>query len=110
MVLKIPTTIFYTFVGDWYIDLGFFPTLILCLCISYVLYKILKKITTRGTIQLTSIATLSIACLVFVLGFTYYSIKTYTVQMDIVRSFVFLFGVKLFSNKYKARKMTYNKF
>lgn len=109
-VLKIPTTIFYTFVGDWYIDLGFFPTLILCLCISYVLYKILKKITTRGTIQLTSIATLSIACLVFVLGFTYYSIKTYTVQMDIVRSFVFLFGVKLFSNKYKARKMTYNKF
>ena len=108
LVLKIPTTIFYTFVGDWYIDLGFFPTLILCLCISYVLYKILKKITTRGTIQLTGIAILSIACLVFVFGFTYYSIKTYTVQMDIVRSFVLLFGIKLFSNKYKAKRTINN--
>lgn len=88
--LRIPTKIFYTYIGDWYIDLGLVPTVLLSCIMSYCIMRIIKNAIFRECFSLMQVLILAVLVQIIAFGFTYYSAKTYTVQLDLLRTFLVL--------------------
>lgn len=97
--LGIPTIIFYTFLGDWYIDLGIVPTVLLSCLMFFCLMRIIKKAIQRNCFNLMQILTLAILVRILAFGFMYYSEKTYGAQLDIIRSFILMWLIIKFGGK-----------
>lgn len=86
MVLKIPTTIFYTYIGDWYIDLGPILTLLLSIGISVLIKKQCKRLVDREYKSgLGFVFFICFISLIFSFGFTYYVAKSYSTQLEVLR-------------------------
>lgn len=102
-ILKIPTTIFYTYIGDWYIDLGLIPTSILSFLISIIINKFLKKAIIKKELRLNELFVICVITLILTFGFTYYVVKTYGSQLELIRCFLFVYIISCFSKKYNGR-------
>lgn len=91
MYFGIPTNIFYTFVGDWYQDLGRFLTPVLCVAVSFVEYKILRKTCKNQVIGMGSVLFLGLISYFVMFGFMYFVFKVYGSQITILQSSIALF-------------------
>jgi oligosaccharide repeat unit polymerase len=99
--LGIPTYIFYTFIGDWYIDLGIFGALIFSIILYWGQMSLYKKITIRKYITLTDLFVLSSLSLIFMFGFMYYAFKTYNTSLDLFCAIVWFVLYNLYIVKKK---------
>lgn len=91
MYFGIPTSIFYTFVGDWYQDLGRYLTLVLCVVVSFIEYRILRKSCINQEIGMGSVMLLGLISYFVMFGFMYYVFKVYGSQITILHSSIALF-------------------
>ena len=69
----IPVHIFYTYIGDWFSDLGVIGTLSLVIFLSVLVRKITKV---NDSISLLSLYGFMIFCNIILQGFTYFTMKT----------------------------------
>lgn len=99
MKLGIPTIIFYTFIGDWYIDLGFWGTICLCIIVSMCLSRLLKNIVKKSILTLVDLLIISVFALMFMFGFMYFSIKNYYMQLFLAYSFLLLYVFRFISKR-----------
>ena len=88
-ITGIPCLIFYTFIGDFYIDFGPIFTVVICIIFSMSLYFYLKKCITRGYLYLDSILFLGLMLLMLEFGFMYYTFKVYIVQLLLIPNIMF---------------------
>lgn len=89
--LGIPTSIFYTMIGDFYQDLGFVGTIILVIIIYIILNKMLQRIVNKHSFTFVSLFFISIFTLIFLHGFMYYIFKQYSLQMNLFLSFILIY-------------------
>ena len=100
--LGIPTSIFYTMIGDFYQDLGFVGTIILVIIIYIILNKMLQRIVNKHSFTFVSLFFISIFTLIFLHGFMYYIFKQYPLQMNLFLSFILIY----FLGKSEKRQYT----
>lgn len=100
-VLGIPTHIFYSWVGDLYLDLGRLATLFFCILFSIFLELYIRKILRNKTYSLLSIFVMSMSLLILLFGFMYFPYKTYNQQILILYSIAFLIICRIYSKTSK---------
>ena len=88
-ITGIPCMIFYTFIGDFFVDFGPILTIGICIIFSMLLYFYLKKCITRGYLYLDSILFLGLMLLMLEFGFMYYTFKVYMVQLLLIPTIMF---------------------
>lgn len=88
---------FYTFIGDWFGDLGVYFTLPFIVILSYCINRYLKK-DSHG---LVGVFLVYIYIYIFAVGFTYYCFKAYYGQYSVVFSVIVLYII----TKFKFRRM-----
>lgn len=89
-ILKIPTSIFYGYVGDIVIDFGKGIAFLLNLLCSFFTLKILKRVDKQGYINGTQFFILLIISNMIAFGFMYYVYKIYVVQIGLLVSIILL--------------------
>ena len=94
--LMIPTHIFYTHIGDWYIDFGRYITLLLCGMFSAGAWLLLWRITKKGYVRLLGSMALAIMANVVIFGITYYSFKAYGDQLTLLFGIIWIVVFLLF--------------
>lgn len=77
---------FYTFIGDWFSDIGYF-TILLILTMSITIYHIAKR--NRWTVL--NLYFLYIYCYIIFTSFTCYSLKTYFATYQVVLGAILIF-------------------
>lgn len=108
--LGIPNNIFYTIIGDFYVDLGRVGTLVYCVCYSFLLNLYIKYIINKRYLSLSSFFILSLILLSSEFGIMYFAFKLYMIQVYLVPSFVLLVVYYLFTNKRtKTVRVRYSK-
>lgn len=101
--MGIPTYIFYTFIGDFYQDLGRIGTLIFSIIASLFIEKLLNSAVSKGYCNYIPFFLLTLIIQVIFFGFMYYNFKTYNDQLQLIAPFVF-FAIIDFTN---TRKRAY---
>lgn len=97
---KIPTYIFYTYIGDFVQDLGKIGTLLLCLFVNRVLIFILKiNVSKYVKCNFITIFILSTILEIFYFGFMYYNFKTYSDQLQLFSSLIAVLLLNMFCTK-----------
>ena len=91
-IFKIPTYIFYTFVGDFYQDLGIVGTILFCIFLAYFLKKIIFMNVKNKGLSLLPFFILTIFLQIYLFGFMYYNFKTFNDQLQLIAPIV-LFGL-----------------
>ena len=89
-ILKIPTNIFYTYVGDIVIDFGKGIAFLLNLLCSFFTLKILKRVDKQGYINGTQFFILLIISNMIAFGFMYYVYKIYVIQIGLLVTIILL--------------------
>lgn len=89
-ILKIPTSIFYGYVGDIVIDFGKGIAFLFNLLCSFFTLKILKRVDKQGYINGTQFFILLIISNMIAFGFMYYVYKIYVVQIGLLVSIILL--------------------
>lgn len=74
----IPVHVFYTFIGDWFMDLGKIGTLLFILILSVLLKNATKD---KRCISLIALFFFYIYCDIAIRGWTFFGIKAYTGQL-----------------------------
>lgn len=87
----IPTNIFYTFVGDWYQDLGRYWTPVLCIIVSFWEFKTLRNACDNKEIGLNNVLILGLISYFVMFGFMYYVFKVYDGQVTVVQSLIIMY-------------------
>lgn len=89
-ILKIPTNIFYGYVGDFVIDLGKLGALIFNILCSILSMKILKKIDIQGYLSGSQFFILLLISNMIAFGFMYFVYKIYVVQIGLLVTIILL--------------------
>ncbi|WP_444338458.1 O-antigen polymerase [Phocaeicola plebeius] len=106
MKLKIPTTIFYTYIGDWYQDLGASGTILFCIAIAIIQEKFIRRIIKRKYLTICNLLFLSMIICIFIFGIMYYVFKSYMVQVLILPNIIWAIIYNIKNNKkYKSLKI-----
>ena len=100
-ILGIPNNIFYSWIGDVYLDIGRILTLFFCVVFCFCLEMYIRKIMQQKSYNLFSILIMSMILLVFMFGFMYFPYKVYGFQILIVSNVVFLLICQFINRKYK---------
>lgn len=100
-ILGIPTHIFYSFVGDLFLDLGKFITPLFCISFCILLESYIRKILLRGYYDIISLYMLSIVLLAFTFGFMYFPFKVYNMQICLLCSCIFMVICHITTRKIK---------
>lgn len=90
MITGIPCLIFYTYIGDFYIDLGPALTIVFCLGFCLLLTLYIKKCVKRGYLFIDSVLCLALVFLTLEFGFMYFVFKTYIIQAYLIPNFIFV--------------------
>ncbi len=93
MRTKIPPQIFYTYVGDFYSDIGSIGVVLLCIFIAYLTTKNIKIF--RGQICLENLILVFLISNVIIIGFTYYSYKSFDTQIQVLFTLFFFMFLKI---------------
>lgn len=80
--MKIQTNVFFTFIGDFYSDLGKVGTIFFCLILSLILKKLITP--HYNTISIEALILTAIIVQIYIFGFTFYVYKTYDSQIMIL--------------------------
>lgn len=89
-ILKIPTSIFYGYVGDFVIDLGKLGALILNILCSFFTIVIFRKIDRQGYVNGNQFFILLLISNMIAFGFMYFVYKIYVVQIGILVTILLL--------------------
>lgn len=103
---RIPTYIFYTYIGDLYQDLGRYGTIIFCFLSYFVLSHFLLKCNKKSGCSFTTLFLISIFLQTFIFGFMYYNFKTYNDQLQLIVPIIFFL---IFDKSFKVRTYIYKK-
>jgi len=88
--MDIETDVFYTFIGDFYSDLGILGTFILSILLSLILKIALNHLINSN---IESIIIAAVLLNIYIFGFTYYPYKTYNSQIVLSANLLFCFFV-----------------
>ena len=88
--LNIPTHIFYTHIGDWYIDLGPYFTLLLSGVFSAASWILLRKSINKGKVKVLSAMIIAILANIVIFGITYFSFKAYGDQLTLLFGMIWI--------------------
>lgn len=89
-ILKIPTHIFYSYVGDIVIDFGKGIAFLLNILCSFFTLKILKRVDKQGYINGTQFFILLIISNMIAFGFMYFVYKIHVVQIGLLVTIILL--------------------
>lgn len=103
MKLHIPTTIFYTYIGDWYFDLGKTGTVIFCCFLSLIQELTIKRIIKNKYIGLGSLLFLGLMANIFIFGIMYYTFKVYILQVLLIPTIIWTIIYTFANKKYKTK-------
>lgn len=81
---------FYTFLGDWLLDMGKYMLFLLVVLLAYTVKFILK----RSQYGIVSTFTFYIYCYIIATGFTFYCYKAYYGTLGVVECFIILLFLK----------------
>lgn len=101
--MKIPTYIFYTFIGDFVQDFGKIGALLLSVVASLSISNLIKTTIKKGYCTFLHLFLISIVLQIIFFGFMYYNFKTYSDQLQLLASFLFFLFLD-FTNTLKVRK------
>lgn len=93
--LKIPTHIFYTYIGSFYVDFGRSGTFFFILLIAYFLRLITKKVSTYTALHTMII--ISLFGKIFMVGIFFFPYGLYKHQFLLLTGLIFALILKLFS-------------
>lgn len=96
----IPGSIFYTFIGDIFSDIGFW-TVAFCSIISFIL---MKKIKNKDSVSILALFAFSIWGILCIGGFTCYIFKTHSNILDLLFSYfiIIILNIRLHNGKKKS--------
>jgi hypothetical protein len=89
--LGIPNRIFYSFIGDFFFDLGKYLTLIFTFLFSFSLEHYIRNILKRGYYTMLSLLILAMIILVLEFGIMYFCFKLYIVQILLIPNFILVY-------------------
>jgi len=89
--LGIPNRIFYSFIGDFFFDLGKYLTLIFTFLFSFSLDHYIRNILKRGYYTMPSLLILAMIILVLEFGIMYFCFKLYIVQILLIPNFILVY-------------------
>jgi oligosaccharide repeat unit polymerase len=92
--LGIPVHIFYTYIGDWFMDFGAIGTLMLTIFLSLIVWKI---ISIKNKISLLGLYIFYVYSSVIFEGFTIYPLLNYYIAKHILRGAIVLYVVSYFN-------------
>ena len=79
-LIKIRLNVYYTFIGDFYVDFGFFGTIFLIICLSFVFYQF-SFTRNNLVLDIDGFFILSIWIKVCLVGFMYYTYINWPYQI-----------------------------
>ena len=100
--IGIPPHIFYTYIGDWFMDLGLIGTFILTLIVAWFV----KRITCRKyNISLTSLFLFYLYYVIILHGWSYYTFKVFGLTLNSILCLLILFLISSYKNKNYEHKL-----
>ncbi len=103
--------VFYTYIGDWFVDFGPYGTILLSLFVYLVFSKLTKM--RDGEIKIYNIFLIGVFMKIFMFGFTYYTFQVRFEQVILLTSLLFYFTLRILhvassKNKYIQNAYTSN--
>lgn len=95
--LKVPTSVFYTFIGSYYLDFGFIGTIVFACCISFFMFKLCNRINLTHHLGFVSTLIIIKYFKMISTGFTSNVYTVTSVQKDEFLFWLFIAGICLFS-------------
>lgn len=89
--LGIPNRIFYSFIGDFFFDMGKIYTLIFTFVFSISFEYYIRRILKRGYYTMPSLLILAMIILVLEFGIMYFCFKLYIVQLLLIPNFILVY-------------------
>lgn len=95
--LKIPTSVFYTFIGSYYLDFGFVGTILFACCMSFFIFKLCNRINLTHQLGFVSSLIIIKYFKMISTGFTSNVYAVTSVQKDEFIFWLLIAGICLFS-------------